>query len=207
MTQTTWYYLYRITNTVNGKIYVGVHKTKNLNDGYMGSGTSLLRAQKKYGIEHFVKDILEWFSSKDEMFAREKELVTEEFALRADVYNIIPGGHGSWDAARAHQKKTGWCIEDYNRRVRELRDTNLEEYLTVVRTRTNNGREKALTAAAREKKRETYARTKHSQGKNNSQYGKMWITNNIADKKISKDEIVPEGWRKGRNPSCSKKIK
>lgn len=32
------YYIYRITNKVNGKTYIGQHKYKDLNDGYMGSG-------------------------------------------------------------------------------------------------------------------------------------------------------------------------
>jgi hypothetical protein len=45
---------------VNAKIYVGVHKTSNLNDGYMGSGKIIRSAMEKHGISNFSKDILEF---------------------------------------------------------------------------------------------------------------------------------------------------
>ena len=35
-------------------------------------------------------------------------------------------------------------------------------------------------------------------GKENSQFGSMWITDGIANNKISKDAAIPTGWRKGR---------
>jgi hypothetical protein len=36
-------------------------------------------------------------------------------------------------------------------------------------------------------------------GSKNSQFGTMWITNGIENKKIKKDlDIIPEGWYKGR---------
>lgn len=92
-----FYYLYEIKNNVNGKIYVGVHKTKVLDDGYMGSGKVIRRSIEKNGIENFTKTILEHFSSSEEMYAREKEVVNEEFLDRDDTYNLRRGGSGGFD--------------------------------------------------------------------------------------------------------------
>lgn len=91
------YYLYKITNLVNGKIYVGVHKTKNVDDGYMGSGKVVLSAIEKYGKDNFVKEVLEYFDTAADMFAREKEIVNEDFLKRGDVYNLRRGGSGGFD--------------------------------------------------------------------------------------------------------------
>ena len=68
-----FYILYRVTNNLNGKIYVGVHKTNDLDDGYMGSGKVINRAIEKYGIENFSKVILEQFEDPAAMYAREKK--------------------------------------------------------------------------------------------------------------------------------------
>lgn len=88
------YTIYKITNTINGKIYIGKHQTNNLNDGYYGSGRALKNAIRKYGRENFTKEILYVFNSGVEMDAKEKELVTEEFVLRDDTYNLGVGGEG-----------------------------------------------------------------------------------------------------------------
>jgi 1-aminocyclopropane-1-carboxylate deaminase/D-cysteine desulfhydrase-like pyridoxal-dependent ACC family enzyme len=70
--------------------------TKDMNDGYMGSGTILKRAKKKYGIENFKKEILSSHETPEEMLAEEKHLVDEVFLGRDDVYNLAIGGKGSW---------------------------------------------------------------------------------------------------------------
>ena len=52
-----YYMVYKTTNLVNNKYYIGVHATNDLNDGYFGSGKNLKQAIKKYGKEHFKRDI------------------------------------------------------------------------------------------------------------------------------------------------------
>lgn len=85
-----FYTVYRITNRINGKTYIGKHKTLNLEDGYMGSGKLICRAIKKYGVENFNKEILFVLSSEEEMNDKEKELVK----LDEMSYNLCDGGQG-----------------------------------------------------------------------------------------------------------------
>tara|TARA_S200002703_G_scaffold159544_1_gene173388 strand:+ start:305 stop:907 length:603 start_codon:yes stop_codon:yes gene_type:complete len=90
----TYNIVYQITNKVNNKIYIGVHSTNNLNDGYMGSGHLIKRAIKKYGIENFTREILYYFDSPEQAFSKEKEIVNESFVNQTKNYNICPGGRG-----------------------------------------------------------------------------------------------------------------
>lgn len=87
-----YYYLYKITNIINNKIYVGVHKTNNIDDGYMGSGKGIKNAIKKYGLSNFRKDIIEYFDNEELMYDREISIVNKTFLLREDVYNMKLGG-------------------------------------------------------------------------------------------------------------------
>lgn len=86
--------IYQISNTVNGKIYIGAHSTENINDSYMGSGIAIRQAIKKYGIESFAKDILHVFDTREEMYEKEREIVSLDFVNRPDTYNMGVGGMG-----------------------------------------------------------------------------------------------------------------
>ena len=89
-----FYTIYKTTNKINGKFYVGKHQTQNLNDDYMGSGKLLKVAIKKYGKSSFEKTILHVFDSEEEMNNKEREIITEEFVARPDTYNAGIGGEG-----------------------------------------------------------------------------------------------------------------
>jgi len=53
-----YYIVYKTTNKVNGKFYVGSHQTTKLDDGYLGSGKVLKLAIKKYGRQNFEREII-----------------------------------------------------------------------------------------------------------------------------------------------------
>jgi len=56
----SYYIIYKTTNLVNGKIYVGKHKQETSGfDEYLGSGVYLNKAINRYGEENFIRETLE----------------------------------------------------------------------------------------------------------------------------------------------------
>lgn len=86
--------IYKTTNLINGKIYVGMHSTDNLNDGYLGSGWILKQVIKKYGKENFKREVLLVLSNRKEAREVEALLVDTEFIARPNTYNLQEGGMG-----------------------------------------------------------------------------------------------------------------
>ena len=85
--------IYKTTNLINGKIYIG-YDTKN-RPNYYGSGKIYRQAEKKYGKENFRKTIID----SDEDFASlcRKEIFWIDFYdARNPIigYNLLPGGDG-----------------------------------------------------------------------------------------------------------------
>ena len=106
-----YYTIYQTTNKVNGKIYVGSHKTEDINDDYIGSGKMLNYAIDKYGIDNFEKTVLFVFENPDHMYEKEKEIVNEEFVKSPHTYNMKIGGYGGWD----HVDNTGRFFSEETR--------------------------------------------------------------------------------------------
>ena len=96
------YLIYKITNNINGKYYIGCHKTSNINDNYMGSGKAIKNAIKKYGLENFKKEILFECSSVKEMFNKEREIVTENVVNDRSSYNLKLGGTANFYYVNKH---------------------------------------------------------------------------------------------------------
>ena len=71
----TYYGIYKITNLANGKMYIGRHKTDNVDDGYMGSGILIRRAVEKYGAENFRKEWLMFCEDEEELNYMERVYV------------------------------------------------------------------------------------------------------------------------------------
>jgi group I intron endonuclease len=85
--------IYKTTNLINGKIYIG-KDTKN-NPTYLGSGVLLKKAIDKYGKENFIKEIIEKCNEHDILNEREKYWINVFDSKNTLIgYNIAEGGHG-----------------------------------------------------------------------------------------------------------------
>lgn len=87
-------YIYVITNTLNGKQYVGQHKGTKLDHKYWGSGELILFAIKKYGLSNFKREILDWCDSLQELNKREKFWIKQLGTFSKHGYNLSEGGAG-----------------------------------------------------------------------------------------------------------------
>lgn len=102
-----FYTIYKVTNTLNNKFYIGKHQTDNPNDRYYGSGKAIKSAIRKYGKKNFKKEILFCFDNELEMNAKEKEILTETFISDTMNYNEAVGGEGGPHfKGRQHSKET-----------------------------------------------------------------------------------------------------
>jgi len=215
-----FYTIYKITNKINDKFYIGKHQTYDLNDNYMGSGKLIKRAIEKHGIKNFTKEILHVFNSEEEMNAKEKELVI----LTEDSYNLCPGGRGGFgyinasnlnnsvnNAQRGGQKFSVMLKTDkkykknFKKKVSEGISPAARE---IISSNTKKLHKDGIlsystmnTKEAIEKKKKTFNEIKHQKGTNNSQYGTCWINDGKHNKKVSKLEInywIDKGFIKGR---------
>jgi hypothetical protein len=212
-----FYTVYRITNTINGKHYIGKHQTKDLDDGYFGSGKLLRYAIKKYGKDAFVKQILRVCSTEKEMDLIEKILVVPDPEIS---YNLCNGGQGGWsylnrdfwseEKRHKHNKKVSPFGKDFAKKLAKR-----GHYINTG----NKSREWFNTLTAEDKKRlfanSSFCGKTHSEetkkriglknkkltGKRNGSFGTCWITNGQVNKKIKKDELdiwLEKGYYKGR---------
>lgn len=86
--------LYKITNKLNGKYYIGVHTGDIFKDNYWGSGYVLKESIEKSGKENFDREIIKQLNNKKEIYKLETQIVNEDFVNNQQTYNLAIGGIG-----------------------------------------------------------------------------------------------------------------
>jgi group I intron endonuclease len=204
--QKEYNYIYKTTNLVNGKYYIGMHSTDNLNDEYIGSGKQLWYSIKKYGKENFKCEILEFLSDRNSLKKREKELVNENILKDEMCLNLKIGGEGGLvneeHSYKFHSAGGRAVRKIFSERHRERLKNDSDYYSSFC----EKLKGKQTWWEGKKHSEETKQKMKKSKnvGENNSQHGTIWITNDIENRKIKKNNTIPDKWKIGR--TLKKKI-
>jgi group I intron endonuclease len=86
--------IYLTTNLVNDKIYIGQTMVNDFNFKYIGSGSLLHKAIKKYGKENFVRTNLQYTDNKEDLDWYEQYWIDFFRKNNWEMYNISAGGDG-----------------------------------------------------------------------------------------------------------------
>lgn len=99
-------YIYKTTNLINGKIYIGQHKNSEPNLNYFGSGKILFKALKKYGKNNFIVEVLLWCETIEQLNKAEIDFIKAYDSTNKNIgYNISLGGFSFMKGLR-HSKES-----------------------------------------------------------------------------------------------------
>ena len=209
-------YIYKITNTVNGKMYIGETAEKNPQIRWRGhkyairegKGCPLLRtAFQKYGEENFTFEVIQE-CTKEERFIIEEQKIKEFNTLVPNGYNATIGGIGGGFKGKKHSEET----------KKKMAKTTSEKYAALSPERKEELRQKMKNRPKKEEKRimtEEYRQKMRNikLGKKLSEETRAKISNSLKNsvqkeetrKKIS--ESVKRTYENGRNRLFSEERK
>lgn len=220
--QKKYHFIYKTTNLMNNKYYIGMHSTDNLDDGYISSGKKLWSSINKYGKENHSVIILEYLSNRELLKDREKTIVNKELLNDKMCMNLVIGGEGgrgftSKEAKKGRLATDKILFDKYGENFRSIIINNYFNTLTDIGriNRSNKIKDGLLKINF---KHNNFDGKKHTEdtkriigeknsinqkGEKNSQFGTCWIYNSDKkiNKKIKKEELnkwIELGWNKGR---------
>lgn len=200
-------YIYRITNLINKKTYIGQHTVREgrtiTSDTYWGSGNLIGAARKKYGKENFKKEILvSGEFTKDEINTLEIEYISKERSIGKAEYNISDGGESpfinaefaKYAASKTDYSKVSKSLKDFHKNNEEFVKERAQKIADIKKSKGYSFKTKGTTGYkfSDESKKKM---SELKKGELNSSFGTHWFTNGEINVKAKE---CPPGFRKGR---------
>lgn len=212
-------YIYKITNNINHKFYIGKREKSVFDENYWGSGKHIKNSILKYGINNFSREIVEWCKNREELNNREKYWIEVLNSRDPNIgYNIAAGGDGvgiphteEWKI-----KHSGSGNGRFGKEVSQETRNKISK-ANKGKKRTKEFKEKVSQSLKGKKKPEGFGqkisviqknrkRTKKEleNVKNGAKIGaqkrigKHIYNNGIIEKRFSDDEFIPDNFVRGR---------
>lgn len=127
--------IYKITNRINGKCYVGqtIRKLTDRFTQHYNTKSILGNAMHKYGRHNFEIELLHLAKSKEEADLLEEQCVKNYNAFGKNGYNASITGRGSWDVETSKQESEYLILLSNNPKwYVGLSETNKGRLLTLI---------------------------------------------------------------------------
>ena len=190
-------YLYVKTHNKTGLKYLGKTKSKDPFK-YKGSGKRWVNHIRKHGYDVTTEILLA---------TENEEELKETGIFFSNIFNVVESKN--WANLKIEQADGGWDYINDNgfnggSKIAHLYKTD-ENFSKHLSKKISSGlkryiKENGANWSGKHHTEETKMKMRKSKNKGsaNSQYGTIWITNGDINKKIKKEELIPEGWYKGR---------
>lgn len=145
-------FIYRWTNNINGKMYIGSHMGPDITK-YIGSGVYFKNAVSHYGLENFSREILEEVivSNHKELLLIEQQWIDRFDAANSEMYyNIAAKTDGG-------NTRVGWTAErkeQFRTRMKEIWSSRSEEEKASILAHAHQKAKTANRKPLTEKQRE-----------------------------------------------------
>ena len=208
------YIVYEIKNSVNGKIYVGVHGTHDVNDDYYGSGKLISAAIKKYGKESFSKRVIQVCDTLDDALSLERQIVNEDFVSDKNTYNVALGGGLGGEHLNGFSFRGKKHSPDTIEKIRQFRMgknflTEEAKQRIIQNNKENEDRKRKISATLKGQPKSSEHKEKIRQkllSRKSEDIPRgfkrktkqMWINNSVYSTRINIEAEIPDGWEKGR---------
>lgn len=106
-------YVYKITNKINNKYYIGKRAKSSFDEKYWGSGVNIKRAIERYGKENFYREILDTAESDEELNEKEKFYIGDLYLTDELCYNLTEGGKNNKRSPEVHKRQSKTLKESY----------------------------------------------------------------------------------------------
>lgn len=167
-------YIYLTTNLINGKKYVGKHKSSYFNPEYKGSGKVLWKAIKKYDWDNFKVELLKECNSLEELNQSEIEEISLRNAIVSEEYYNLKGGGEGWQAS--------WQSPEFCKMMSDLMISNNPAKRPEIQQKMrgprpsisgeNNPNYKGKSVTEHQRKVRSQFCKDHYQGESNPMYGR-----------------------------------
>lgn len=198
-------YIYKTTNIINGKIYVGKKEAEKFDPTYFGSGKLIKQSIiKKGSTDHLICEVLEYCDSSN-INEREMYWIDHYKNLEVEMYNLAGGGTG------------GNTLQYYSDSERE--EVYKKRSEKRIGTKLSDTTRKNMSESAKKRAKDKPHTIPDNSGRIFSEggyknmcdaamkrRGEITITNGYIEKKILQTDQAPEGWWRGRSFEVKEKI-